>query len=247
MKISVMTSFFNGDLMIPYFLNHYAYADEIVVLFNDHEKPIDATTEKLILSYPNVRIESFTYPQIKTDYAFASSLTNRMVAKIDSDWAIVVGADELVFPVGMQDVREVLRDADGVIINTWLWWIFRHRTDVDLDPHLPAIWQRRHGSLVREGPGCIKPAIVRPSAGIKFSVGLHGCSARSGSASSIRFDGAHWLHADPTIGVQRRLRGRRENMSANTLGSGLGSHHFDITEAAERAECAKYLGAPQVF
>jgi len=247
MKISVLTSFFNGDLMIPYFMSHYAYADEIIVLFNDHGKPIDAATKKLVTSYPNARLAPFAYPAIKTDYSFAADLCNRTLARLDSDWAIVASADELIFPVGMQDTREVLGKADGVVITVALWWAFRHRTDVDLDPTLPAIWQRRHGSPIREGPGCIKPAIVRPNAGIRFSVGAHGCSSSRGSASTIRFDGSHWLHADPTIGIQRRLRGRRENMSANTLRSGLGAHHFDITEAAERAECAKFIDAPQVF
>lgn len=247
MKISVMVSFFNGDLMIPYFMSHYAYADEIIVQFNDHEKPIDAATEKLVMSYPNARLAPFSYPEVKTDYAFAVDVCNRTLASLDSDWAIVASADELVFPVGMQDVREVLGNADGVIIKARLWWIYRHRMDADLDPSLPAIWQRRHGQPVREGPGCIKPIIVKPSAGITFSVGAHACSAARGSVSTVRFDGSHWIHADPAISVQRRLRGRRENISRRSINDGMGSHMFDITEKQIRAECESRLDAPQVF
>ena len=250
MKISVVTSFFNGDLMIPYFMSHYSYADEIIVLFNDHGKPLNVTTRKLISSYPNVRIESFAYPQKKTDYAFAVDVVNQTVAKLDSDWAIVASADELVFPVGMQGAREALRDADGEFIKVHLWWILRHRTDPDLDPTLPAIWQRRHGNPVREGVGCIKPLIIRPGRNIKFSVGGHGCYIAPNVypiPSSIRFDGAHWLHADPTIAVQRRLRGRRENVSQRSLKDGMGVHMFNITESEELELCSQFLDAPQVF
>lgn len=247
MKISVVVSFYNGDLLIPYFLNHYAYADEIVVLFNDHGKPIDAPTERLILSYPNTRITSFAYPKEKTDYAVAIEITNKLVAKLDSDWAIVVSADELIFPIGMEDPRKILRHADGAVINTWLWWVFRHRTDRDLDPTLPTIWQRRHGYNDRSFCGCFKPVIVRPDAGITFTLGGHGCHASHGAVSSTRFDGAHWLNADLDIAIQRRMRGRRERVSERSQKDGMGSQHFDITEEAIRAECAKFWDAPQLF
>jgi hypothetical protein len=248
MKISVMTSFYNGDMMIPYFMSHYAYADEIIIYFNDHGKLIDEATEKLILGYPNARIEPFDYPQNKTDYAFAVGVLNRAAAKLECDWGISVSGDELVFPVGMQDVRTVLRDADGAVINACFWNVFRHRGDKDLDPTLPAIWQRRHGWPDRSGVGCIKPTIFRPDAGISFGTGRHACSSKSnGGTSSIRFDGAHWLSADPVLSIQRRMRGRREHMSANTLTAGWGSQFFNITEREIRKQCASLLDGPQLF
>jgi hypothetical protein len=49
------------------------------------------------------------------------------------------------------------------------------------------------------------------------------------------------------MAVKRRLRGRRENVSTRSLNDGMGSHMFDITEKKIRAECEKYLDAPQVF
>lgn len=247
MKISVLTSFYNGDLMIPYFLSHYSYADEIVALFNDNGRAIDIPTERAILSHPNARIVGFDYPENKADYAFSINVCNRVIAGLDSDWTIVVSADELIFPIGMGDVREVLRDADGVIIYARLWWIYRHRTDVDLDPSLPAIWQRRHGNPDRTFFGAIKPAIVKPSAGITYTIGAHGCHAARGNPSNIQFDGTHWLNADPDMAVKRRMRGRRENVSRRSINDGMGSHMFDITEQQIRAECAKYFDAPQVF
>ena len=247
MKISVLSSFYNGDPMIPYFMGHYAYADEIIAVFNDNGRPIDAPTERAILNHPNARIVGFDYPENKADYAFAINYVNQTIPKIDADWLIVVQGDELIFPVGMQDARETLRDADGVIINAWLWWVYRHRTDVDLDPMLPAIWQRRHGYPGREFFGAVKPAIVKPSAGITFSIGAHDCYAARGGVSTTRFDGAHWLNADPDMAVKRRMRGRRENVSRQTIRNGMGSHMFDITEKVIREECATQLDAPQVF
>jgi len=247
MKISVISSFYNGDPMIPYFMSHYAYADEIIAMFNDNGRAIDAPTERAILCHPNARIVEFDYPENKADYAFAINNVNQAISRIDTDWLISVQGDELIFPVGMQDVREVLRDADGVIIDAWLWWIFRHRTDLDLDPTLPAIWQRRHGYPGREFFGAVKPSIVKPSVGITYSIGAHNCHAARGDKSSIRFDGAHWLNADPDMAVKRRMRGRRENVSNRTIKDGMGSHMFDITEKQIRAECEKHLDAPQVF
>jgi hypothetical protein len=247
MKISVLSSFYNDDPMIPYFMSHYAYADEIIALFNDNGRAIDAPTEQAILSHPNARISAFDYPENKADYAFAIENANRIISQVDADWLIHVQGDELVFPIGMRDVRETLRDADGVIIYAHLWWVYRHRTDADLDPSLPAIWQRRHGYPGREFFGAVKPAIVKPSAGITYSIGAHNCHAARGERSSVRFDGAHWLNADPDMAVKRKMRGRRENVSRRSINDGMGSHMFDITEKQIRDECEKYLDAPQVF
>lgn len=233
--------------MIPFFMSHYAYADEIIAAFNDNGRAINTSTEQSILSHPNARIVGFDYPENKADYAFAINAANKIISKVDADWLIYIQGDELIFPIGMQNVREVLRDADGVIIDVWLWWVYRHRTDVDLDPSLPAIWQRRHGYPVRTFCGAIKPAIVKPSAGIVYSIGAHSCRAARGNPSSIRFDGAHWLNADPDMAVKRRMRGRRENVSRRTINDGMGSHMFDITEKVIRAECATQIDAPQVF
>jgi hypothetical protein len=247
MKISVLSSFYNGDPMIPYFMSHYSYADEIIAMFNDNGRSIDAPTEQAILSHPNARIIGFDYPENKADYAFAADNLNQTITDVDADWLISVQGDELIFPTGMGDARNVLRDASGVIIYAHLWWIYRHRTDLDLDPTLPAIWQRRHGYPGRNFFGAVKPSIVKPSAGITFSIGSHTCHAASGCPSSIRFDGAHWLNADPDMAVKRRMRGRRENVSTRSLNDGMGSHMFDITEKQIRAECESYLDAPQVF
>jgi len=235
--------------MIPYFLSHYAYADEIIVLFNDHGKPVDGPTEKLILSYPNTRIEPFDYPHNKTDYVFATGVLNRAISKLDCDWAFAVSGDELAFPVGMRDAKATLQDADGVVIKACFWNVFRHRDDKDLDPTLPAIWQRRHGWPDRSGAGCVKPSVFRPAAGVSFGIGSHTCSIPVGRGveSSIRFDGAHWLSADPVLSIQRRMRGRREMVSKRTLNDGMGSQFFDITEKAIREQCDSLLDSPQLF
>lgn len=127
--------------------------------------------------------------------------------------------------------------------------------DVDaiyrLTSALPVLWLRRHGDPNRTAGGNAnyqKPIIVKAGLGLWWGVGLHNYAENPRvRVASGRFDGAHWRMADPDLAVSRRLRGRRENVSAEDIENRWSYDNFDITESEIRAECAAHLNDPQLF
>jgi len=246
-KLSVISRWYNEVMLAPLFLSHYAFADEIIILLD--EATNDGTAE-IIAEYPNAHIRRYRLPD-KINYGFTTALVTRAAATIDGDWIMAPDTDEFIFPAGNGDVRTALSQANGNLIYSDMWTVYRHKTDKDLDSSWPVIRQRRHGdpnktigwnSLYR------KPIIVKSGLGIDWWPGFHRYRANPKiRVSSTRLVGAHWIMADVDLAIARRLRGRRELQSKENLRYNWGFHNFDITEARIRAECKAHENDPELF
>jgi hypothetical protein len=247
MKITVISRWFNEAMLAPFFLSHYAFADEIIILLD--EATNDGTAE-IISRYPNAKIRNYKLPG-KIDYGFVTRLVTQGAATVDSDWIMAPDTDEFIFPCGGGDARTALSQADGNLIYTDIWQVYRHRTDRDLDSSWPVILQRRHGDPNRTvGFNGMygKPIIVKSGLNIHWTPGFHKYLPNPKiQVSSTRFDGAHWMMADVELAIVRRMRGRRELQSEENLRHKWGFQNFDITEEKIRTECAAHLNDPQLF
>ena len=249
--IGVVTRWCNDEMIAPFFLDHYSFADEIVVLLSS-----DTTdnSRKIIAKYPNTRVKEFEYSSGSFNGKEANEIINKTVNEMHTDWVIGVDADEFVFPKGdieNKKIREVLSNIDDNLVYVDFWQIYRHKKELDLDPTLKAVWLRRHGDPDRNNfhnNNNKKPLIVRSGLGINWGIGLHNYLPNDKIRESrIRFDGAHWRMADPKLAVSRRLRGRRENVSRLDIENQWSFDNFDITEEEILQECRKHLNDPQLF
>ena len=246
--ITVVCRFFNDEMLLPFFMEHYSYADEIVIILD--EGTVD-NTRKLLARIPKVRIEEMEFPE-GYDARITTAKRMEVCNSITTDWIICIDVDEFIFPAGFEDVRRVLSMSDGNVIYANMWQVYRNRTELDLDPSLKAIWLRRHGPPKR-GNGANKrmdnkPLIFRSGLGIQFEVGFHSYKPNPNiRVSSTVFDGAHWKMADPDLAVLRRLRGRRENVSEVQVEAKWAKDDFDITEEEIRRQCGLHLDDPQLF
>jgi len=245
MKISVITRWFCERFFAPYFLSHYSWADEIIVLL---ERSGADDCEGIISQYPNARIIYTETGGILDDRTFCD-MASDLAASLDADWVIRADADELIFLFDGRDPRQVLERADGNVAIVDFHWIYRHRDDPDLDPAKPAAFQRRHGGAYtiwpNMGPTFHKPSIVRPSAKIRWRPGEQGYEPNEGAnVSSTRFDGVHWQMVDVEEAV-RRLLSAEARLSDKNRANNWGVRRF--TEAQIRAFCAEHLDDPRVF
>lgn len=247
MKITVISRWYNEAMLAPFFLNHYAFADEIIIILD--ETTTDDTAE-IISRYPNAKIRNYD-PIGKVDYGFTTELVTRAASIVDGGWMICPDTDEFVFPRGGGDIRAVLSQTSGNLIYADMWRVYRHRTDRDLDSSLPTIQQRRHGDPnKRRGDNGTyrKPIIVKAGLGIDWIPGFHRYQPNPRiRVSNTRFDGTHWIMADVDLAIPRRMRGRRELINERNLRAHWGRQNFDITEEKIRAECAMHANDPQLF
>lgn len=160
-------------------------------------------------------------------------------------------SDEIIWPKGFKDIREVLREANGNVIYTDMWQVYKHHSEMDLDPTLKAIWLRRHGDPNRtkgENARYCKPIVFRSGLNLKWGIGFHDFEPNPiVQISKERFDGAHWMMADPELAIVRRLRGRKEKVSKRNIKNQWSCNNFNITEEEIRRICQQHLDDPQLF
>jgi hypothetical protein len=249
-KVSVISRWYQEEFFAPYFLSHYSFADEIVIML---DKTTTDRSAEIIARYPNARFEYFDHGGVMNDRLHAEMMSD-LAPRLKSDWVIYADADEFAFPAGGGDPRVALAQADGTVIRATFRWIYRHITDADLDPTLPAIWQRRHGGPYKiEGSisrswemGHVKPCIVRPEAGIKWGGGQHHIlSGHPVQYSKTEFDGVHWQMVDVDIAVWRTGPGREQRLSEENKRNHWGYRGW--SEEKIRKDCESHLHDPQVF
>lgn len=245
MNISVISRWYNEEFFAPFFLNHYSWADEIIIML---EKSSDDRSAEIITQYPNARFDFSDHGGTLNDRLGAEMMSD-LAASLKSDWVIYADVDEFAFPFGLKDPRIVLGRADGNVIETWFRWVYRHITEGDLDPTKLTILQRRHGGEYTISPGSgdkfMKPCIVKPETKIRWSPGQHGYFPNPAvRISSTKFDGVHWQMADVEIAVMRDVRNDRR-LSPENIKMRWGVKNF--SEEMIRTECAAHLHDPQLF
>jgi len=251
MKIAIVTVWFNEEDLAPFFLKHYRDIDKIFLFLEATDK-----TKEISKQFPNVEIESFSFPQGFDDITKVEKI-NSVVKQLKGkfDWIYSVDADEFIFPPkGYGDAEEFLvrQQAQGFnLIRAKIWQVYRYVSDLDLDPTKAAIGQRQHGDPDLNSRFnsyyANKPIVVKPETDIVWNPGCH--SIRSGNIKEAKekFYGAHWAMADVNIAIKRRIYGRKKRLSKRQIERRLTWQHIDITEKEIREEINKHKHDPDVL
>jgi glycosyltransferase involved in cell wall biosynthesis len=243
MKITVLSKMFNEEDLLPIFLNHYSFADEIVIYLDQHSSD---NSRHIINACPKAKIVWGEGDGKLNDLECVNAL-NQIAFNCKSDWLIYADADEFVFPEGFANPREVLRKADGNLIYSHMWDIFKHESEAELDLNNLSILQRRHGNpnIIYE---CIKPNIIKPEIEITWGVGCHEFYDNPKIIkSSVKFCGAHWQSADLDLACKRRIKGVKERVSQTNLDNGWAFHNFNVTREEIAALMEAHKNDPQLF
>ncbi len=246
--IKAFCAFYNEATLIPFFLTHYHYVDAFHAIV---ERASIDDTRALLAADARVTIQDVTMPDGMDDDLKVGWL-NAALAVTDPyhDWHFVVDADEFLFPPGDPgglSARTYLASVprSAAILPAALPNVFRHATDDDLDvTRTPIVLQRRHGITDAEH---VKPIVIRANRGLAFRPGNHRLRGVEPISSTHHFDGAHWQNADPSFAITRRVRDRKEHMSAANHQKGHGWHHWTKTAADVAQELEAHRHDAAVF
>ncbi len=248
LKIAVVTMVYNEAMLLPYFLRHYSYLDEIHVLYET-----DSTDESLeiLTRAPNVVIEK-CHIEGGLDDIEKIKLINQAVQNTNADWVYVVDPDEFIFPPNNESPHNFLKRQVCDVVRSGMFQVYRHRDDKDLEPSLPPISQRIHGdpnlfSTDTQADRAannlyIKPNIVRPSKKLNFYPGHHHIEGNPVPSHEL-YLGVHWQMADPSIAIARRIA-RKARISERNRAHRMGWQHFDITVDKIEDDCRHHLDDP---
>lgn len=249
MKITVIVACYNEETLLPLFLQHYAFADRIIVLL---DSDTNDKSEKICKQFKNVEIVPFCFPDGMDDN-MKMVFINEQAAKVKSGWIIAVDADEFVFALPLQKkVRSVLEAEQGNIIEAHMWQVYKHKTEKPLDPKKPAVPQRRHGDPdFSRGLNAfyIKPCVVRAGCGVQWAPGCHQIIGECAdmAVSTTKLHGTHWAMADVDLAIQRRIYGRKLRQSKVNMEKGLSFHNHTVTPEDIVAECLEHENDEKLF
>ena len=245
MRISIVSRWYNEEFFAPFFLNHYQWCDEIIILL---ERFTSDRSAEIINRYPNAKVELVDTDAYLNDRLLSDIVSDR-IALLDCDWAIRADADEYLFAPNFENPRDVLATADGNLINNWYRWVYRHESEGDLDPLLPTVPQRRHGGKYTIWPGMgdryLKPSIAKPEIGVRWMPGDQRIYPNSKVVvSSTVFDGVHWQTADAEEWARRNHK-NESRLSEENKKKNWGVKNF--TREMIEKECDSHLQDPQLF
>jgi hypothetical protein len=254
-KIKIITRFYNEEFLIPFFLRHYAFVDEIHALVS---ASCDRTVE-LLRAAPGVTVEEFPAPDGIDDGALTHKLNEILLRPTQADWIFMPDADEFIWPNDNKGVtvpftkervgsflNAVMPDKKALIAS--MFQVYRHETEKDLDPAIDPVPQRRHGNPDRTGYGAYKkPIVFRANRKVQVTPGQHSLKDKDTRFSMLRFEGAHWAMADLSFCINRCCRDRRDRMSRANLEKGYGTGRWTIQEQEIQNICKSMLRAPKVF
>jgi len=169
-----------------------------------------------------------------------------------SDWVMIVDSDEFLFTrpynFGIRNLINETNMSDVIVAK--LYQVYRHWTDRDINPNQPALFQRRHGdsnTSMGTNREYNKPCIVRGGKSVDFHVGTHYLNAYGRfTVGGNNVYGAHWVNADPSFCVERRLRAK-ERQSKRNLDMEMSVQHHFVTRESIIEECEKHLDDPEVI
>lgn len=243
MKIGVLTTCFNEELVLPYFLRHYQENgwDEVRVLLDrettDHSKEICE-------SFSNVRVLpcGMTAGLHEIEKINILQQAFNEMCREGFDWIAVLDSDELIIPNATISAKAFLLPSGYECIFSVMFPVYRNIKDKDLDSSLSSLPQRLHGGEPRSNE--IKPNVLRAKEGTKLTIGMH-TLGQDLRVSPYFFVGAHWADADLSLSIPRRLS-RKARFSKENLENGWGAQHHFVTEYNIRQEAADHLYDPLV-
>lgn len=251
MKIGIITMAYNEEKMLPYFLRHYEYVDEIRVLY---ETDSTDNTLNILERAKNVGIHPIHIEGGIVDETKVKLINMEIAAMKDFDWLYILDPDEFIYPDNHEDPREFLARQTEDIIYAHMWQVYRHWTEKDLDPYDYPLPQRQHGDpdLYNQTEGqyqdknanSIKPIVIRQSACVNFNPGNHQFTGKHIISMDL-YRGTHWQNADPKISIERRLL-RKARISKRNRELRHGFQHFDVTEEKILEICNAHSNDPKL-
>jgi diadenosine tetraphosphatase ApaH/serine/threonine PP2A family protein phosphatase len=246
-RVQVICFFYNEETLARLFVQHYAWADEILAVVS---RSSDRTRECLEAAR-NVRVIDFEFPAGMDDRMKTDKVNDLLGKPSEFDWKIVVDADEFIWPSNNQRTQDYLASVPArvTVVEARMRNVFRHHSEADLDLDRQPVPQRTHGDpnyFSEENVRYQKPIVIRAGHSICLDLGNH---RQSGGIfdHAFWFAGAHWQNADPSFAVTRRTRDRRDRQSEANLRGGYGVQHHRVTEEEILALCAARRNCPKII
>ena len=244
MTIGVITPIFDEEYLIPIFLEHYKFADQITFFYDTDTT--DATLEKInTYKKTDVEIIEFNSGDGLDDY-YMVDLLHEKLKNTSMDYSICVDADEFLFhnyknkdTIG-EDIRnEISRELKKFYSCSFFHMYPHHTEEKEISWEKPVWEQRRYG---RFDNLYVKPCVIQKGSGLVYAPGKHflfedgNYTPLNTNTENYDFPGCHLNNVNLEFTLVRKLEKRKTRISAINKGRGAGEEYLFITEDSIRKE-----------
>lgn len=220
LKIHLFTVCWNEEILMPYFLRHYSEFCTKMTFFDNMSTD---RTREIISSYPNTEIIDFDTNNQKSNRRHME-LKNYCWTNNDSDYVIIVDADEFVYHPHIKEFLRALKEQDYTLLEPVWYEMFGDKIPTEDKPITEII--RRGCKMdgkskkVMFAPGPIKE--------INYGAGSHQCHPR-GRIKEYKGDDEfkllHYKHLSDEYLLERDHI-QRDRLSEDDLENKWGVHYL---------------------
>ena len=241
MTIGVATPIYNEEYLLPIFLEHYKFADEIIFFYDT-----DTTDRSLEVIHKhkktNVIIQPYNTGDGMNDY-YMIDLLHEKLKYTTMDYTICVDGDELLFHTNKnfetlgEDIKNYIsKDLCDYYLAAFFHMLPDSTEERDITPDKP-IWEQRKYGWFEDT--YLKPCIIKKDSKLEYSIGKHWLIEDGKHHSPVNqhfgiecmgFQGCHLNNVNEEIAIQRRIINRCTRLSKVQRERGAGSEYFDLTE-----------------
>ena len=244
--ITVITAWYNEEFLAPLFLNHYSFADRIIIMLD--ESTNDGTIDEIkkfmardsFISFRKLKMPDGMDDQLKIKQM------NAAYKGVESGWVIFADADEFIY---MPLTEAYFENEKTNVICVDYYQMYQHKSEFLLNSVDPVFEQRRHGKkefIAGTTATWMKPCIGRAGIGLVWGPGHHTVNYKNIHLVEY-LRGAHWHMADANLAITRRINGRKKRMSQENIRLQSSVHNFTITEQEIIDFCESRMDSELVF
>ena len=242
--ITIISAWYNEEFLAPLFLEHYSFADRIIIMLD--ESTNDGTIDEIKKFMSRDSFISFRKLHMPDglDDKLKQRQMNEQYRQIEKGWVIEVDSDEFIkIPeIGMKPFLSEIKE-DVVLVMFWQMYQ-NSQVEKPLDNVTPVFEQRQHG-IRNRFRRWNKPCVVRAGRNYAWGVGHHDIVPPRNISSKLLF-GAHWSMADTDMAIARRIYGHKNRQSKANYQNRLSVHNHKVTEEEIINKCDSYKNCPPV-
>jgi hypothetical protein len=211
-KLAVICSIYNEEVLLPQFLNHYSPQVDTVFLLDNESTD---RSRLLACGYPNVVVSTYSSGGQFSDVALSEAYSRKRRECVGQyDYVIIADCDEFIVPKRGASLREAIElaqpnEALGLCAEffwTHGWNMWPKPGEPPYDPARPLLSQRTTGIA---SSMYSKPCIIRPESRLGYEHGRHDLKGRvswkPSTFEASQFYLLHYIGFDEAMFVRRGM------------------------------------------
>ena len=225
MNIHLITTCYNEEKMLPYFLKHYSFCDLITVYDNEStDKSL-----KIINSYPNTEVISFSTGDKFDELTIVKIKNDTYKLDRSYDWVIICDIDEFLYHPNLLQKLDEYKDWGVTVPLTEGFNMFTDKFSKNKYPIHKILKRGKYAE------NYCKSVIFSPKVDINYDIGCHTCNPQGEvyTKDERELKVLHWRYPSYKYFIKKRKL-FADRLSENNIKNNWGTQSYITSKMTKR-------------